>query len=391
MKYNQQHLVAIYVPSVKAPKVLTSRSFFYSFTGALFTRGIVLQSLLLTVFFSTGCSGAPHQLEDELEPAACTIQKIQQQQRNAPGQLIKTDSNSLSAQLAVHTLGHTVRQYRYKIIRRLPHSTTAFTQGLAFYDNYLFEGTGLLGKSEIRKLETETGKLLKSVKTDRLAFGEGISIKNNRLIQLSWKSEKAYIYDVETFRLINEVKYKGEGWGIACINDNILISDGSSFLKWFDAERFSGAYESRPPGVSINGIADSSDNVKNKNIRVMASGVEVQGINELEYANGFIYANIWPTDCIAEIDPSTGNVTAWINLADLYPAKSRTDWNAVLNGIAYQQDSNVFYVTGKYWPYIYVIALQQPGTTQLNRAEAEKAGSIQAENSQRDVFASLQN
>lgn len=359
MESAQQHLIVICVPGMKTRNVLISGRFFYSFTESLFSRGIIQMSLIFTLFFSMTCLAAPHRPEGGIEPAACSIQKIQQQQQNAPGQLIKTPTapGSISTQLAAQQ----IRQYRYKIIRRLAHSTTAFTQGLAFYNNYLFEGTGLLGKSEIRKLEIKTGKLLRSVKTDSLSFGEGISIKNNRLIQLSWKSEKAFIYDVETFELIDTVKYQGEGWGVTYIGDKILTSDGSSLLRWFDADNFFGDNESRLSNADIGDRVDLSvgaDRIENKDIRVVASGIEVQGINELEYANGLIYANIWPTDCIAEIDPSTGNVTAWINLADLYPSHSRTDWNAVLNGIAYQQDRNVFYVTGKYWPYIYVIALQ---------------------------------
>ena len=344
--------MAVYAPDVNPLHVQLSGPLNYSFIVLFLSRGVLLHSLFVLLFFFVKISVAQPQLEiflaetsqaeisqaeKTVEPDACNVKAIRQLQRNAPGQLIKITSDSTP----VHLIEKTARQYRYKIIRRLPHNTAAFTQGLTFYNGFLYEGTGLLGKSEIRQLEANTGKLIKSRKTDALIFGEGISIRRNHLVQISWKSERAHIYDTKTLNLLKELKYKGEGWGVTHIGDKMLISNGSSLLQWHNAEN-----------LADTGIDEG--------IRVTASGIELQGINELEYANGFIYANVWPTDCIAEIDPGTGNVNAWIDLTDLYPAPLRTDWNAVSNGIAYQPDKNVFYVTGKYWPYIYVISLQLP-------------------------------
>ncbi|VAW69639.1 glutamine cyclotransferase, partial [hydrothermal vent metagenome] len=350
---------------------------------------IILQLLFILLFFPVAGLASQQAGQSMPQIDTCNAQNVFRQQQNAPGHLIKFNTDSIPRYLAEHSVGPPAREYLYKVIRRMPHSTRAFTQGLAFYDNYLFEGTGLLGQSEIRKLETETGRLLISKKTDSLAFGEGISIKNDRLIQLSWKSERAYLYDVETFELLKEIKYSGEGWGVTHIDDKILISDGSSLIRGHNVARFFMADESSQLSNQIkravSNVVDAPENTV-KNIHVNESGVEVRGINELEYANGFIYANVWPTDCIAEIDPDTGNINAWINLRNLNPAKSVTDWNAVLNGIAYQQDKNVFYVTGKYWPYIYVIALQRPekGRSEKGRPEKTRPEKRQSDKTQSD-------
>ncbi|VAW62957.1 hypothetical protein MNBD_GAMMA10-1977, partial [hydrothermal vent metagenome] len=300
--------MAIYAPNVKAQNVLISGHFFYSFlmpalisctistTISTTIRGITLQLLLILLFFPVAGFASQQTQQSTPQTDTCNAQNVLRQQQNAPGHLIKFNTDSIPQNLTEHSAGYSaglaVREYRYKIIRRMPHSTGAFTQGLAFYNNYLFEGTGLLGQSEIRKLETETGRLLISKKTDSLAFGEGISIKNDRLIQLSWKSERAYLYDVKTFELLKEIKYSGEGWGVTHIDDKILISDGSSLIRGHNVARFFMADESSQLSNqmkrAVSNVADTPENTV-KNIHVNESGVEVRGINELEYANGFIY------------------------------------------------------------------------------------------------------
>ncbi len=250
-----------------------------------------------------------------------------------------------------------VKQYTYKVIARIPHSILAFTQGLVIYNGSLYEGTGGLGRSEIRQLDIKTGELIKAQKTDRAVFGEGISVSGNQLFQLGWKSERAQIYDLHTFSKTGEYRYKGEGWGVTLIGAKLLVSDGSSSLRWFDYSAGNHKLENQALYKKVSAKKTDEGN----HIKVRESGVEIQGINELEYANGFIYANILPTDCIAEIDPETGDVRAWINLSGLNPRESRRHWEEVLNGIAYHQEKGFFYVTGKYWPYIYIIKLVAPG------------------------------
>ncbi len=285
---------------------------------------------------------------DDAAGQQCNAQAIHRQQQNAPNKLLpelteytsnnidlnKSSGNKASSKPSL------IKQYTYKIINRIPHDEKAFTQGLAFYKNKLYESTGLLGQSSVRKLDSKTGKITQENKLDKIFFGEGISINNQQLVQISWKSERIFIYDVEQLTYIDDFKFNGEGWGITSIDEQLLISDGSSTLRW---------------------LSHKNKRQKNKkltnSIRVNENGTAVRGLNELEYANGFIYANVWPSDCIAQIDPLTGNIRSWINLAGLYSEKSRPDWTAILNGIAYKKDTNNFFVTGKYWPYIYEIEI----------------------------------
>ena len=245
-----------------------------------------------------------------------------------------------------------VKQYSYKVINRIPHDEEAFTQGLVFFNDELYEGTGLLGSSEIRKLDIKTGNISYNNKLDKFYFGEGISVVNNRLVQLTWKTERAFVYDVETLQRIGDFSYTGEGWGLTTVNGQLLMSDGTSTLKWLDS------VDNDPAAVQAKRLPD---------IEVNESGIAVQGLNELEYANGFVYANVWPSDCIAQIDPATGNINAWINLSGLYHEDSRPQWSAVLNGIAHHHDTPYFFVTGKYWPYIYELEFLTPDKTGLEQ------------------------
>lgn len=297
----------------------------------------------------------------------CSAQNIQWQQKNAPNKLVPTivEPSVKQGDMKYKPAYKAVKQYSYKVINRIPHDETAFTQGLAFFNNELYEGTGLLGASEIRKLDIKTGEVLYNNKLDKFHFGEGISIVNNRLIQLTWKTERAFVYDLEKLQQIGDFSYEGESWGVTAIDDQLLMSDGSSTLKWLNN------HDNNLLGVQAKHFSD---------IRVNESGFAVQGLNELEYANGFVYANVWPSDCIAQIDPATGNINAWINLTGLYPESSRPQWSAILNGIAYHQNTPYFFVTGKYWPYIYEIELLAPDETGLQKAivSVENSRSIES-------------
>jgi len=257
----------------------------------------------------------------------CSANIISAQQQNAPNKLIKKISHAST--VSTHATVNT-KQYTYKIIKRLPHDKQAFTQGLVFQKNVLYESTGLLGQSEIRKLDISSGAVMQAKKLEQHYFGEGISIIDDKIVQLTLGTENVFIYDLKNLQQINNFKFNGEGWGITNINERLLISDGSATLKWLN-----------------------NKSKKLNDIHVTENGVEMQGLNELEYANGYIYANVWPGDCIAQINPANGNVDAWINLGGLYRHKARPHWTAILNGVAYRRDSDTFFVTGKYWPYIY--------------------------------------
>lgn len=298
------------------------------------TPGQLFKILLFLILsnFSFATYADKQRLNEQKNIFQCNAMNIQAQQRSAPGQLISSEFKKTDRKHKLNLAS--VKQYTYKIINQVPHDINAFTQGLVFYKNNLYESTGLLGQSKIRKLDINTGRVMQQNSLPNHLFGEGLSINNHQLVQLTWKSERIITYRLDNLKKISEAKLNGEAWGLTSINNRLLVSDGSAILKW------------------------PNDN-KSKPLTINENGMVIQGANELEYANGFIYANIWPTDCVAKIDLLTGSVKAWINLSGLYPENLRPHWTAILNGIAYHKDKNNFFVTGKYWPYIYELELQE--------------------------------
>lgn len=226
-------------------------------------------------------------------------------------------------------------RYTFKLIEKYPHDEKAFTQGLLFHDGYLWESTGRYGESTVRKIDLETGEVYLQHPLDDNLFGEGMVHFGNRLIQLTWKAGKALVYDMD-LNPIEEFSYSGQGWGLATNGNDLILSDGSSVLKFIDPETF----EVR------------------KSLRVLREGgVYVGQLNELEYAGGKVYANRYQTDLIYEIDINTGNVVGIIDLAGLWPMSERPA-DGVLNGIAVTQDRPPrMFVTGKLCPFIYEIEL----------------------------------
>lgn len=224
-------------------------------------------------------------------------------------------------------------RYDYRIIAAYPHDPEAFTQGLVFHDGFLYESTGRFGASTIRKVDLETGRVLitRHLREDR--FGEGLTVVGNRLVQLTWRSRTGYLYDVATLEPLGRFHYQTEGWGLAYDGEYLLMSDGSATIYRLDPETF--------------GVIEK--------FLVHDRGIPVSRLNELEFIDGFIYANVWLTTRIAKIEPSTGRVAGWLDLQALTPpAASGAD---VLNGIAFLRDSGNLLVTGKLWPRLYVIDL----------------------------------
>lgn len=225
-----------------------------------------------------------------------------------------------------------IRFYSYNIVNTYPHDPAAFTQGLVFDNNRLYEGTGLRGQSSLRKVELETGKIIKMYELPQKYFGEGITLYKDRIIQLTWQSHTGFVYDKDTFTVLKEFSYSTEGWGITHDGNTFIMSDGTSTLYFLDFETF-----------EIVRTLDVYDDEP------------VTRLNELEYINGEIYANVWLTDRIAIISPDTGKVTGWIELEGLLPAGDQQP--DVLNGIAYDVDNDRLFVTGKLWPYLFEIDL----------------------------------
>jgi len=222
--------------------------------------------------------------------------------------------------------------YGYEIINTYPHDPEAFTQGLTLSEGRLYEGTGLKGRSSLKEVNLRTGKTIRSYQLDPQLFGEGITLHGNKIIQITWLSKLGFIFDKDTFELIDSFQYPTEGWGITSDNRNIIMSDGTAVIYFLDPRTFTQV----------------------RRITVTDSGRPVKSINELEYINGSIYANILGEDRIAIINPEDGEVSAWIALDGLACGGP----NYALNGIAYDARTGNLLVTGKLCPYLYEIKLK---------------------------------
>jgi glutamine cyclotransferase len=224
--------------------------------------------------------------------------------------------------------------YGYSVVRSYPHDPRAFTQGLLFRNGVFYEGTGMNGRSGIRKVKLETGEVLQAKPIGAEYFGEGITDWKGSLIEITWQSEIGFVYDINTFERTRTWTYKGEGWGLTQDGTRIIMSDGTSELRFLDPETLK----------------------ETGRITVRDARGPVERLNELEYVKGEIFANVWTTDRIARISPKDGRVTGWIDLAGLLPPSERAGAD-VLNGIAYDAAGDRLFVTGKQWPRIFEIRL----------------------------------
>lgn len=236
--------------------------------------------------------------------------------------------------------GHTmssgnVRDYTYRVINTYPHDSRAFTQGLFFADGFLYEGTGLYGRSSLLKTTLHTGRVLKSVQMSKELFGEGITLCGDKIIQLTWKSHKGFVYSKDGLELQSTFKLFTEGWGITFDGIRLIISDGTDQLYFLNPE----TYE------------------KIGQISVFDNKGPVNKLNELEYVKGKIYANVWRTDNIVMIDPDTGQVGGRVHLKGLTSRSGGDTSYKTLNGIAYDAKNDRLFVTGKLWPDLYEIEL----------------------------------
>ena len=230
--------------------------------------------------------------------------------------------------------------FGYKVVKTYPHDTGAYTEGLFWHSGYLYESTGEVGRSSIRKVDLETGETLKKKALMPPYYGEGIIALKDKLYQLTWQSGKGFIYDFNTFEKTGEFSYSGQGWGMTTDGKHLLMSDGTPRIRVLD-----------PDTLEVV-----------RRITVTWDGHEVGNINELEWIKGEIWANIWLTHRIARIDPKTGVIGSFIDLAGLAPKADevRDPSNAVLNGIAYDRQRDRIFVTGKNWPHLYQIKLVAP-------------------------------
>lgn len=244
---------------------------------------------------------------------------------------------TVTAGLSLASCGARSESGDYTVLRRFPHDTTAYTQGLVYEDGRLYESTGLLGQSQIRVLDLETGtvQVVRDLPPDR--FGEGLALLRGRLYQLTWTSGVAYVYDAETLDLLDSLRYQGEGWGLATDGGSLIMTDGSATLRFRDPETFAVRRE----------------------VTIQDRGSPLLEVNELEYVDGVLYGNVYRSDWIVRIDPATGTVTDWFDLAGLLPERDRSPATDVLNGIAVDETTGDFLLTGKRWPTLFEVRLTQ--------------------------------
>ena len=234
----------------------------------------------------------------------------------------------------------TITFYTYKVINTYPHENNAFTQGLVFENGFIYEGTGLYGSSTLRKVELETGNILQIHELPSQFFGEGITIFENKIVQLTWRSNVGFVYDKDSFELKQEFNYQTEGWGITYDGKRLIMSDGTATLHFLDPITFE----------------------KNGSLEVYKNNIPLTSLNELEYIKGEIYANVWKTNSIARIEPQTGKVIGWIELTGLLSPEDYSKQPVdVLNGIAYDAKNDRLFVTGKLWPKLFEIELIPAG------------------------------
>jgi glutamine cyclotransferase len=228
-----------------------------------------------------------------------------------------------------------------RIVHVYPHDPDAFTEGLFFQDGFLYESTGLEGRSSIRKVKLETGEVLQSRPIDSQYFGEGIVAWKGKLVELTWQSQIGFVYDLATFQPRSSFRYAGEGWSLTRDDHRLIMDDGTPQIRFLD-----------PVTLKETG-----------RITVTDGGKPVVNLNELEWVKGEIWANIWMTNRIARIDPKTGHVRGWIDLTDMALVEASKGGKPidVLNGIAYDAARDRLFVTGKLWPDLYEIKLKPPG------------------------------
>ena len=295
-------------------------------------RQLYRNSLLACVLLIAGCGGSS-------ETTAANTGRQTPVSSNEPAVQKPRSQNESVGQASEAATAMAATQeapvYSYKIKNSWPHDKRAYTQGLIFLDGMLWESTGQYGASSLRKVELKTGKVVKQISVPRNYFAEGMTVFHNKVFQLTWQEGKGFIYDPATFEKRGEFSYTGEGWGLTHDGESLIMSDGTDQIRFLDPS-------------TLKTI---------RTVNVTDRGAPVDQLNELEFINGEIYANIYQTDRIARIEPKTGKILGWIDLTGLLSTKDRTGGEDVLNGIAYDERGRRLFVTGKLWPKLFEIEI----------------------------------
>lgn len=260
--------------------------------------------------------------------AGCSAQSMVSSQPPSPGEHPQATQTLATVQ---------ARKVSWQVVKSFPHDPNAFLQGLLWHDGGFYESTGLEGRSTLRRVEFPSGKVLRKRDLPPQVFGEGLALWQDKLIQLTWQSHVGYVWDKRSFQLLRQWNYPMEGWGLTNDDKNLIQSDGSDTLFFLDPQTFATV----------------------RRLKVTMNGRQLRNLNELEWIEGEIWANVWQTDLIVRIDPKSGAVTSYLNLAGLLPAQSRTGREDVLNGIAYDKTTRRIFVSGKLWPRLFQIKVQE--------------------------------
>jgi glutamine cyclotransferase len=235
-------------------------------------------------------------------------------------------------------------QIELRLLATFPHDDKAFTQGLLLDEGYLYESTGQYGESTLRRVETKTGKVTAQVTLPRQFFAEGLALVGDSLYQLTWRENYCFVYDKKTLQFKGQFQYPGEGWGLTYDGTDLILSDGTNTLRFYDPKTF-----------RLKRKIDVMDGIQKKKPE------PVRNLNELQWIHGEVWANVWTTTRIVRINPKNGNVIGWLEMAQYVPAEHRNDNQVrILNGIAFDPTNNHVYITGKYWNVMHQFKLEIP-------------------------------
>lgn len=263
-----------------------------------------------------------------------------------PNTKVNNSNNGAANKTANNTTPtNAVQNYTYEIVKAYPHDGQAFTQGLVFHNGFFYEGTGGRKRddyhSTLRKVEVETGKVLQKIDLAGEYFGEGITLFNDKIYQITWQEGTAFVYDANDFKMLKQFRYAGEGWGLTHDETNLIMSDGTHVIRFINPETFE----------TVRTIVVNDE-----------KGKPLMELNELEYVKGEIWANIWQEDEIARIDPTSGKLLGRINFTKMIDDELKDNRDGdVLNGIAYDAASDRLFVTGKKWKHVYEIKVKPKG------------------------------
>ena len=296
----------------------------------------VLQVMLgLLAWSVVSCESLPQPNDSDSLAAASPDSSGARDTTRSASDTTATDSSRTSTPDSTTQTSSEPVSYTYRVEQTYPHDHSAWTQGLVYADSVLYEGTGLNGRSSLRKVDLETGEVLEIKRLDEDLFGEGIALLDGEIFQLTWRAGVAFVYNQADFEEKRRFSYDTEGWGLTHDGERLIMSDGSATIYFRDPETFQelGSVE----------VRDASGPIDN--------------LNELEYIDGQVYANIWLTERIVRFSPDDGKVTGWIDLEGILDESERPNRNAVLNGIAYDPEGKRLFVTGKLWPKLFEIEL----------------------------------